>query len=240
MRRLILFDIDGTLLATDGAGRRAFERCLRRFFGRTGPIDRYDFHGKTDPQIVYELLGYEGVARSEVEIALPDFWRAYPAALAEELSVSHRSGGVRLLPGVGALLDHLQSRDGLVLALLTGNVEEGARLKLGAVGLDGVFRFGAFGSDSPVRTELPAVALRRALEHTGRSFEGRDVVVVGDTPDDVACARVAGAFGVAVATGRHGVAALEAAGADAVLESFSDLDRSIRALCDGERVHRAV
>lgn len=240
MRRLILFDIDGTLLATDGAGRRAFERCLRAAFGRTGPIEAYDFHGKTDPQIVYDLLGHEGVPRLEVEVALPAFWQAYGAALAEELEVSRAKGGVRPLPGVRALLDHLGRRGDLVLALLTGNVEAGAQLKLGAAGLDGRFAFGAYGSDSAVRTELPAVAFRRAREHTGIEFAGRDSVIVGDTPDDVACARTCGALGVAVATGRHGVAALQAAGADLVLENLQDLELAARVLCDGARMRRAL
>lgn len=240
MRRLILFDIDGTLLATDGAGRRAFERCLVQFFGRTGPIDTYDFHGKTDPQIVYELLDPGGRSRLEIDARLPDFWEAYGTSLSEELAVSGRSGGVRLLPGVRALLDHLRGRGDAVLGLLTGNVEAGARLKLGAAGLDGVFAFGAYGSDSAVRTELPAVALRRAREHAGRPFEGRDVVIVGDTPDDVACARVAGAHGVAVATGRHDASALRAAGADVVLESFLDLVQAVRALCGEGEARRAL
>lgn len=240
VKRLILFDIDGTLLATDGAGRRAFERCLRALFGRTGPIGGYDFHGKTDPQIVYDLLGHEGIARAEVEAALPAFWGAYGSALAEELEVSREKGGVRLLPGVRALLDCLGTRGDVMLALLTGNVEAGARLKLGAAGLDGRFRFGAYGSDSAVRTELPAVAFRRAREHTGIEFAGRDAVIIGDTPDDVACARVSGALGVAVATGRHGVAALRAAGADVVLDNLLDLDLAVQVLCDGERTSRAL
>lgn len=234
MRRLLLFDIDGTLLATDGAGRRAFERCLRRFFGRTGPIDTYDFHGKTDPQIVYDLLGEAGVVRAEIDPRWTAFWEAYEGDLEEEIAVSHRRGGVRLLPGVRALVDRLVDRTDVVLALLTGNVEAGARLKLGAAGLGGIFRFGAYGSDSAVRTELPAVALRRALEHTGRRFEGRKVVIVGDTPVDVACARIAGALGVAVATGRHSAAALRDAGADIVFDSFSDLARTVRVLCEEE------
>lgn len=240
VRRLILFDIDGTLLATDGAGRRAFQRCLRALFGRTGPIETYDFHGKTDPRIVYDLLAHEGVPAREVDAVLPAFWAAYDAALDEELEVSRRSGGVRLLPGVKALLDELRGRNGIVLALLTGNVESGARLKLNAVGLDGFFPFGAYGSDSAVRTELPAIAFRRAHAHTGATFSGRDTVIVGDTPDDVACAHVSGSFGVAVATGRHGVEALGAAGADAVLESFLDLERAVRLLCEGVGARRAV
>lgn len=239
-RRLILFDIDGTLIATHGAGRRAFERCLRGVFGRTGPIDGYDFHGKTDPQIVYDLLGREGVSQEEVEVALPSFWPEYLAALAEELEVSRRRGDVRLLPGVGDLVRELETRVGVSLALLTGNVEGGARLKLGVVGLDRVFRFGAFGSDSVVRTELPAIAVRRAYEHTGVRFEGRDLVVVGDTPDDVACARASGALGVAVATGRHGMEALRRAGADVVLENFRDVRRAVGALCSGDTLDRAV
>ncbi len=113
-------------------------------------------------------------------------------------------------------------------------MEGGARLKLAAVGLDRVFAFGAYGSDSAVRTDLPAVALRRAHERTGVRFASRDVVIVGDTPDDIACARISGALGVAVATGRHGVEELRRAGADLVFADFRDWKGAAGALCGGD------
>jgi phosphoglycolate phosphatase len=239
MTRLVCFDIDGTLLTSGGAGRRAFERCLRAVYGRVGRIDGYDFHGKTDPQIVYDLLGAEGVDPAQVEAGFAEFWPRYLSALAEELEVSKARGAVRAYPGVRELLGRLRERADVVLALLTGNVEGGAHLKLRAAGLDGVFRFGAYGSDSAVRTELPPIVLRRAAQETGVFFAGDRVVVVGDTPDDVACARCIGARGVAVATGRHAPAALRAAGADVVLESFEDVDRALAGLGLGGTLGRA-
>lgn len=234
-RRLALFDIDGTLLLTDGSGRRAFERALRAVFGRVGPIEGYDFHGKTDPQIVHDLLAAEGL--DDVEARLPEFWPRYIAALAQELEVSRARGGVRLLPGVAELLERLGGRSGTVLALLTGNVEAGALLKLRAAGLDRIFEFGAFGSDSALRKDLPAVALRRAHARTGIRFAGHEVSIVGDTPEDVACAQAIGARGVAVATGRHGVRELHGAGADIVLDDFRDVERAVRAICEPSEFH---
>ncbi|MBI4513522.1 MAG: haloacid dehalogenase-like hydrolase [Gemmatimonadetes bacterium] len=230
-RRLVLFDVDGTLLATDGSGRRAFERALRAVFGRVGPIEGYDFHGKTDPQIVYDLLAEEGGTADEIRARLPEFWPRYVAALIEELEVSRTRGGLRVLAGVRELLEGLARRPGTVLALLTGNVEAGARWKLKAVALDGIFAFGAYGSDSAVRTELPAIALQRAYARTGIRFAGREVAIVGDTPDDVACARAIGALGVAVATGRHRAGELREAGADVVLDDFRDVEWALRAIC---------
>ncbi len=137
---------------------------------------------------------------------------------------------MRVLPGVRLVLDHLAGMADIGVGLLTGNIVGGARLKLGSVGLMDYFPVGGFGSDSEVREDLPAVAIRRAARAWGVEFAPSSVVVVGDTPRDVACGQHGGTRTVAVATGRFDVASLVAAGADEVLEDLGDLAGSVEAL----------
>jgi phosphoglycolate phosphatase len=231
MRKLVLFDIDGTLLNTGGAGARSFRRAMLETYGRTGPIDSYDFHGRTDPQIARDLLRLDGMDDAAIDAGFPALWTAYLREL--EVELAGPTTRTVVLPGVVELLDHLHRTNGHLSALLTGNIEEGARLKLGAAGLHGRFDFGAYGSDHERRDRLPAVAVRRAERHCGIRFDGRDVVIIGDTPFDVSCGRELGVWAVAVATGRHTVADLEAAGADVVLEDLADTDAVLEAIGSG-------
>ena len=230
--RLILFDIDGTLLWTNGAGRRAIQRALLDEMGTAGPIDDYRFDGKTDPQIVRELLTLAGHPEAEAEERIAAVCRRYVGLLTAELK--QPSPNMRLLPGVRDLLAALEphERAGRALVgLLTGNLEGGAALKLGAVGLDPArFAVGAYGSDSARRPDLPAIAAERAASRTGKRFGGADIVIVGDTPDDIACGRPIGARVVAVATGFFSVAQLQAAGAAHVFEHLTDTAAVTRAL----------
>ncbi len=218
--KLVLFDIDGTILWTDGAGRRAIGRALLDEIGTTGPIERYRFDGKTDPQIVRELLSLAGQPAAVERVAA--VCRRYLALLEGELA--RPSQRTQVMAGVPELLAALESHEAVgqaLVGLLTGNLEGGARMKLKSAGLDPRrFVVGAYGSDSPHRPALPAIAARRAAERIGREVPGRDVVIIGDTPDDVACGEPIGARVVAVATGFYDVAALCAAGAARV---FADL-----------------
>ena len=222
--KLVLFDIDGTLLSTDGAGRRAIRRALLDETGTAGPIESYRLDGKTDPQIVSELLSLAGHRAAGDDARIAAVCRRYVAHLRGELAAA--PGATRLLGGVRELLDALQPHERAqraLVGLLTGNLAAGAALKLGAAGLDPArFAVGAYGSDSPRRNELPAVAAMRAAALVGRPIAGGDVVIVGDTPADVACGRPLGARTVAVATGSYDAAALRAAGAAQVFETLAD------------------
>lgn len=228
MRKLVLFDIDGTILTTHGAAWRAFQAALLEVYGRTGPIETYEFHGRTDPQIARELLRLDGLDDPAIDAGLPALWGAYLRGLERELE--RPEVHTEVLPGVAALLDSLHASGEHLVALLTGNIEEGARLKLTSAGLWHRFDFGAYGSDHERRDRLPAIAVRRARERTGIHFRGRDIVILGDTPFDISCGRSLGVWAVAVATGRHSVAELEEAGADVVLPDLSDTRRAVHAI----------
>lgn len=219
MKRLVLFDIDGTLLSADGAPRRAFHRAILEVYGTAGPIATHRFDGKTDPQIARELLTAAGMTDHAIDHRMSALWKAYLRGLSAELaSPSHRT---TVMPGILPLLDQLDGRrDDVVLGLLTGNIEPGAALKLGSAGIRHEFRIGAYGSDCERRDGLPPLAVERARALTGRTFERRDIVVIGDTPSDVTCGHALGVRAIGVATGRYGAAELEGAGADVV---FADL-----------------
>lgn len=228
--RLVLFDIDGTILWTDGAGRRAIHVALTEVFGSIGPSD-YWFDGKTDRQIVRDLMRLDGHADERIDERMERLLERYVERLEVELAEPGYSA--RLLAGVPELLDALDTRDDIVLGLLTGNVEAGARAKLRSVGIDPHrFRIGAFGSDHEHRAELPAVAQRRMREILGVDVRGEDVVVIGDTPSDIECARSVKARAIGVATGRYPMEELRRHGAVAVFPDLSDTGAVVRAILD--------
>jgi len=222
MKRLVLFDIDGTLLSTDGAAGRAFETAMIDVYGTAGPIGEVSFAGKTDPQIAYELLSRAGLDRARIEEGLPRLWNGYLEGFVAELARTP----VRVFPGVMAFLDLVEGYgDEATTGLLTGNIEEGARRKLEAAGIGFErFKVGAFGSDHEDRNELPAVAIARAEAITGLRFEGKEMAIVGDTPADITCGEVVGARTVAVATGVFSREELAACEPDFLFDSLEDAD----------------
>jgi phosphoglycolate phosphatase len=227
-KTLVLFDIDGTILWTDGAGRRAVHRAVEEIFGARPP-EGHEFDGKTDPQIVRELMLRAGITAQAIQQRLPRTLARYVDLLSAELGDADHAD--KVYPGVAALLDALEQRDDVMLGLLTGNVREGARAKLAAVGIDpDRFRVGAFGSDHADRPELPAIARARAEALIGRPMSGQDVVVIGDTPADMGCGRGIGARAVGVATGRYSVDQLRACDASAVFADLSDTAAVMRAI----------
>ncbi len=219
--RLILFDIDGTLLDCGPQVRPILGSALTEVFGTGGNVDTYDFAGRTDPRIVIDLLNVAGIAEDEVRSRLPEVRTRYVARLEERLDRQ----GMRLLPGVAEALEHLAGRDDVALGLVTGNWEPGARTKLSRFDLNRYFDFGAFGCDATDRSYLPPFALDRAERRLGRRFRPEETLIVGDTIHDVTCAQAHGIPVLAVATGRTTVETLRAAGADRVvgdLTEFSD------------------
>jgi len=228
MQHLVLFDIDGTILHSGGAGRDAMEYALATVFGIAGdPAMRYD--GKTDKQIVRESMRAAGFCDAEVDARMDEAIALYVASLPARLNAPDRHVG--MYPGVVELVDAVRNRPDFAMGLLTGNVAAGARLKLAAVGLDfEQFRVNAFGSDHEVRGELPAIAHARMLAMFGVALQGRDVVVIGDTPADISCGRALGARAIAVATGWYSVDDLKAHDPYAVFADLSDTASVLEAI----------
>lgn len=229
MRRLVLFDIDGTLLQSASAGRRAIEAAFAEEFPDTSFFDAVRFDGKTDPQIIRELYHAAGLPDRATEARTDSLLASYLVHLEQVLS--ERGHLVRALPGITELLLALHSHPDVVVGLLTGNVVAGARLKLGAAGID-VERFavGAYGSDSSHRPDLPPIAAARAAAILGRVPSGHDVVILGDTPADVTCGSSIGARAIGVATGSYSAAELDAAGAYRSFDTFADTAAVLEAL----------
>jgi len=227
--RIVLFDIDGTLITTAGGARGAFARALSEAAGRPIGTDGYAFSGKTDPQIARDILAANGLQGRKLEAAVSEVVRLYLRYFAEALPALPNA---RVLPGVRALLKALGAHPQARVALLTGNVEEGGRLKLGHFDLVRYFDFSlsCFGSDDADRYRLPALALERARRALGEQIEGRDLVLVGDSEHDVLCGRSVGTRSVAVSTGWTRPETLRSLGPDALLHDLSDTARALDAI----------
>jgi len=229
-RVLLLFDIDGTLITSFGAGMRAMDDAFQRIYGMAGASRPVRPDGKTDPAIIAEMIEVNlGRAARPGEIGhmLP----VYLECLREHIWTTERFA---LLPGLPDVLDTLRSQ-GHVLGLATGNVEIGARIKLRRARVDHYFDFGGFACDHADRIELTRAGIARGCRVLGRELAPDDVAVIGDTPRDIAAAHGAGARAFAVATGGHNLEALRAAGADVTLATLQSLPVALAAFSAGRR-----
>ncbi len=227
MSALLLFDIDGTLLLSGGAGVRAMTAAFEEVFGVARGFDGIPVAGFTDSFLVSRALTRAGLPDT------PDshtrFRTRYLELLPEEI-VKPGSGQRGLMPGVTDLLGDISRRDGLYPALLTGNYERAAQVKLSHFGVGGFFSWGAFGEDSHDRGELARRAIARAAERRVPARARENAVVIGDTPHDVACARVIGARAIAVATGGYSEEQLRETGAEVVVADLRDTAEVIRSI----------
>lgn len=217
--RVVLFDVDGTLIDSGGAGGRALRRALAQQYALTNSTDRVRFDGKTDPQIVREILSWHDKERLFSAEEMPSFFSLYLSFLREELS-----GGddFKVLPGVRELVGVLDRNENFLVGLATGNIQEGAQLKLDRAGLGSFFPFGGFGSDSEDRTELTRTAVARAHERADGEIER--VFIIGDTPRDIVHGKEAGATTVAVASGNYSLESLEGYKPDLALKSLAPIE----------------
>jgi phosphoglycolate phosphatase len=225
MAKLVLFDIDGTLVLTGRAGVRAMNRACHQVIGRNNALDGISVAGRTDWIILHDALRAVGHDMDEdLFVRLRD---VYVSNLREEIVL--RGEGVKgVMPGIRELLDALNARPDVFLALLTGNFEQGARIKLEHFDLWHYFRCGAFGDDAADRNALVPFALDRARSFGLEAIARDDVFVVGDTPHDVACAHASGAVPVGVATGSFSLTDLRESGADVVFADLSDTSAFLR------------
>ncbi len=222
--KLFLFDIDGTLLTSGGAGERALRLGFRDRFGIDDDLSSIEIAGRTDSGIVREMLAAHRLPATPENIAA--FLDGYLHHLAQEIP---RTPG-RLLPGILPLLDALQPRADIVLALLTGNLARGAEIKLRHYGVWHYFEFGAFADDHHDRNQLGPFAQARARAQRGIEFPPERIFVLGDTPHDIGCARAIGAKAIAIATGKFSQADLAAHTPDFLFEDLGDLDAVLAAI----------
>lgn len=219
-KKLLLFDIDGTLLISGGAGNRALNRALQRQYGISRAMESIIPDGKTDPAIIREIFQKNLQREPNIE-EIENLCHMYLDNLRDEIQIS---SGYRLLPGVLPLLERAGKRSDLLMGLLTGNLERGAELKLGRSQLNRFFLFGGFGSDSEDRGEIAKMAVLRGREYAGEQIPLDRIFVIGDTVFDIQCARTVGAKALAVATGSTSFEELSFHRPDYLMENFSDLE----------------
>jgi phosphoglycolate phosphatase-like HAD superfamily hydrolase len=225
MPKLILFDIDGTLLWSNGAGALALRRAMVEVYGTAGALEQIYLAGMTDRAIVQQALDDHNP--QEIQAG----WENFSLALARHMTQAVTERQVRACPGVLDLLSALHARQNVLLGLATGNLEITAPIKLRAAGIEpGPFRVGGYGSDDADRNKLPAIAAQRAEALTGARFAGHDIVIVGDTPADIACGKAVGARTVAVATGFPPPRVLQAAAPDALLPDLANLATALQTI----------
>lgn len=223
--KLVLFDIDGTLVNTGGAGSRALNIVFENLFSIKDAFKNINMAGKTDIQIIKEGLRSHNLPLNKEYIH--EAIKLYIKVLSIEINNNRKY----IMPGVKEALEFIQNeRDKYSLGLLTGNIEEGARIKLEAFNLNSFFKFGAFGSDDEDRNKLLPFAVERFTLIYKREIDFRRCVVIGDTPRDIECAKQYGAFSIAVATGPYTLRYLEGAGADCVFQDLSDTEKLIAIL----------
>jgi len=217
-RKVIFFDIDGTLLSTGGAGQAALEHAVADAFSIDAPFSGVLTSGRTDRGIVDELLSRYGVENTE------DNRQRFRSAYLKRLPDTLAQSPGRLLPNVDDVLNRLHQADDCSLSILTGNYAEGAWIKLRHYQIDRYFRFGGFGDDLAERDDVARAAVKAAASALNKSIEGADTLVIGDTPADIRCARAIGAQVIAVATGAYSTEDLEAHSPDHLLADFSASD----------------
>jgi phosphoglycolate phosphatase-like HAD superfamily hydrolase len=217
--RLVLFDIDGTLVR-GGAGGRALRSALLQIYALPAGNDGVRYDGKTDPRIVREILSYHGQEDQFTDERVSSLFTLYLSCLREELTEAR---DFRVLSGAHELVRTLDRKENFLLGLATGNIEEGARLKLERGGLESFFSFGGFGSDAEDRTDLIRIAIERACQKNGRTHPEKSFVV-GDTPQDIVHGKEAGASTLAVASGNYSVEDLKSYKPDAAVESLQPIE----------------
>lgn len=215
--KLLLFDVDQTLINTGGAGLRALDRACLQLFGIQNAMQGISPHGKTDPAIAREILRVRLARNAELNGEIQAILDAYLSFLKEEVETSPK---YRVLPGIVSVLDAALSRRDTMVGLATGNIEPGARVKLDRGRLNPYFGFGGFGSDSEDRTELVRKAADKAAAQYGRPISSADVFVIGDTPLDIDAGARAGFKTVGVGTGSYSIEELLDSGANFAIPDF--------------------
>ncbi|MFO1007401.1 MAG: haloacid dehalogenase-like hydrolase [Planctomycetaceae bacterium] len=218
MRSICLFDIDGTLLRTGGAGQKAMERALTDVFGVPDPWEDIPAAGRTDRAITHDLFTYHELVPSEQQ------WEEFQSVYFRHLSSTLAELDGAVLPGIQTLLSHIATRPDVSMGLLTGNFRAAAKIKLQHYAIDQHFAYGGYGDHHHDRDDVARVAYAEACRHLAREVDPQAICVIGDTPSDVKCARAIGARAIAVATGMYTVDELARSQPDELYEDFSSPD----------------
>ncbi len=218
LKKLVLFDIDGTLLRVGNINRQSLIDALMAVYGTEGSARSHNFSGKMDSVIIYEVLRHAGLEKQRIEERFDEVKQTY----IELFRKQSRPEDIELLKGVPPLLEELSRQNGILLGLLTGNFEGSGRHKLKLPAIDHYFPFGAFADDAYDRNDLPAIAVEKAFALTGKRFHPDEVVIIGDTEHDIRCARTIRARSVAVATGNYSARQLNAHRPDVLFEDFGN------------------
>jgi phosphoglycolate phosphatase len=221
--KLILFDLDGTILLSGGAGARAVNRACKQIYGIESVMDGIMPDGKTDIAILREI--FKAIEKDFLHDEIGTLFREYLLFLKEEVA---KSLEYRVMPGIPELIKALSEREDIILGIATGNIKEAALIKLERSGISHYFKFGGCGSDFENREELIRIAIERGKKFLNHKKEFERVFVIGDTPLDVIHARAAGAITVAVATGSYSVCDLEKYNPDYLFENFSDFQSVLK------------
>jgi phosphoglycolate phosphatase len=220
LRKLVLFDIDGTLLTVNSINRRILMDALKEVYGTEGSAGTHNFAGKMDSIIIYEVLQNAGLSDTEIAEKFDEAKQTY----IEKFRLQAKPSDVILMEGIRELLDQLSASSELMLGLLTGNFEGSGRHKLLLPEINHYFPFGAFADDGQSRNELPAVAVEKAYQLTGKKFSETDIIIIGDTEHDIVCARVLNAKSIAVATGTYSAEELQKHNPHIIYENLSQTD----------------
>ena len=224
---ICLFDIDGTLIKINGTGRKVMTLALEEVFGTAGPIESISFAGRTDLSIIYDTMLAGGIRSDVIDQKLPDTFQTM-TDIGQELFFEY---GFTPCTGAIELLEEINRRDDMIPGLLTGNASGTAQLKLEAAGIDpAIFRFGAYGSDSANRNALAPIALERARSSVGAKLDESSMIVIGDTPADIDCARAVDAPVLAVATGTYSMSELSKLKPDFLLPDLGNTEQVVRIL----------
>jgi len=227
MKKLVLFDIDGTLMLLDNVANNAFKTMARELFGIEASIFDIRCSGKTDSLIFEEVMRAKGVDADEIQTKRNLAFDRYCLYFALYLNGEDH---YRIYPGVIPLLENLSRNKCVHLGLLTGNIEFTAWKKLEKAGLNQYFSFGAFGDESKIRSELVGIVLQRVRERSGLTFQGKEIVIIGDSVHDVECGKRYGAKSIAVATGFHSKEELSNAHPDMLFDDLSDYQSVIHVI----------
>ncbi len=226
-KKLALFDIDGTVMYSGKGARRSLSETLMKVFGKESKLTYDNAAGQTDRIIIKNLMTEKGISEKEITARTDEVSKMYIQLMHKYFN---KNNDVKVYNGIPGILEKLSGNPDVLMGLVTGNIRDGAKIKLGAAGLWDYFKFGAFGDDAFERNDLPGIAVERAYKMTGIRFEPQDTVIIGDTAKDVICGKHIGARTVVVVRFKQYLEEIEKTNPDHIFFTFENEDEVIKAI----------